>query len=233
MKALICALFLFAASLSQATVLSLITEELPPYAYKDKGKIVGASVEIVEALFKEAGVPYEIKIMPWKRAFELVKTKDACVFPIQRSQEREALFHWVSPVLITQTGFYAGAGKAVPVTTLKDAMPFKIGTYRGSAVEEYLVGQGFTVDATTVDEANVHKLKAGRLDLWAADTLSAAYVSKKNKVQLEEIMVYFTTLRALACNPNVSESLMEKLRTALQSIYQKGVVDAVIEKYRQ
>jgi len=232
MKYLLSVLFAVMTAVSHSAPVSLITEELPPYAYRDQGKVVGASVEIIEALFKEAGVPYEIKMFPWKRAFELVQTSNACVFPIQRSQEREALFNWVSPVLVTQTGFYTGKGKNVDVRTLKDAMPFEIGTYRGSAVEEYLVGQGFTVSTTTKDEANIHKVKAGRLDLWAADTLSASYLAKKNNIELNEVMVYFTTLRALACNPKVNANLIEKLRGALQVIYQKGIVDSILKKYK-
>lgn len=231
MKHLILSLLVFSC-LSQAAPLMLVTEEIPPYAFKQKGKPAGASVEIIQALFKEAGVPYKISIYPWKRAFETAKSSAACIFPIQRSQEREALFNWISPVLITQTAFYSAAGSSLDIRTLTDVKNLKIGTYRGSAVEEYLTGQGFKVFSTTQDNVNIQKLKANRIDLWASDTLAANHLSNKSNTHITEELVYFTTLRALACNTSVPSDQVKKLQKALQSIYKKGTVDNILKKYK-
>ena len=209
-----------------------MTEELPLYAYREDGKVVGVSVEIIEALFQEANIPYTMEMYPWARAFEKVKNSFACVFPIQRSQENEVLFNWVSPVLISQTGFYKTVGKPLKVRAIRDAIPYKIGTYRGSFVEEYLEAQGFAVESTAKDEVNIQKLKVGRLDLWAADTLSAAYLSQKKGIKLEEVLVYFTSIRALACNSKVPLGVIERLQEALKTIYRDGVVDEILMKYK-
>ena len=233
MRIFILLLSILSLSFSHAAPLKLITEELPPYAYRQGGKITGASVDIIKALFKEANIDYEIKMFPWKRAYETVKSESACIFPIQRSQEREVLFNWISPVLITQTAFYAKDDGKTQVRTLTDAQNLKIGTYRGSAVEEYLVGQGFKVESISKDSANANKLSSGRIDLWAADTLSAPYFAKKSNItNLTEALVYFTTLRALACNTSVSKTTVTKLQDALQSIYKAGKVDKILAKYK-
>ncbi len=226
-------LFTLFLSVSHAAPLKLITEELPPYAYRQGGQITGASVDIIKALFKEANIPFEIKIFPWKRAYETAKAEKACIFPIQRSQEREVLFNWISPVLITQTAFYALDNGKTQVRTLNDAQKLKVGTYRGSAVEEYLVGQGFQVESISKDSANANKLSHGRIDLWAADTLSAPYFAKKANINnLTEALVYFTTLRALACNTSVPKDTITRLQDALQSIYKAGKVDKILAKYK-
>jgi polar amino acid transport system substrate-binding protein len=233
MRIFILLFLLIFVPISFAAPLKLITEELPPYAYRQGGQITGASVEIIKELFKEANIPYEIKMFPWKRAYETAKLQKACIFPIQRSQEREVLFNWISPVLITQTAFYSNKGANLQVRTLTDAQDLKIGTYRGSAVEEYLVGQGFKVESISKDSANVNKLFSGRIDLWAADTLSAPYFAKKaNITNLDETLVYFTTLRALACNTSVPQKTIMQLQDALQSIYKAGKVDKILAKYK-
>jgi polar amino acid transport system substrate-binding protein len=231
MKLLIISFLLF-SSLLQAAPLHLVTEEIPPYAYKQNGKPAGASVEIIEALFKEADIPYKISIYPWQRALVTAKTKSACIFPIQRTQSREVLFNWVSPVLITQTAFYTTPSSSLNIRVLNDVKGYKIGTYRGSAVGEYLTAQGFDVAYTTKDNVNIRKLTSNRIDLWASDTLTASDLAKKEKREIKEALVYFTTLRALACNPSVSEDTINKLNKALQIIYQKGIVDSIMKKYK-
>lgn len=230
MKLLIALLFF--SNLLYAEPIFLVTEEIPPYAYKLKGKPAGVSVEIIEALFKEAGIPYKISIFPWKRALETAKSKQACIFPIQRSQEREALFNWVSPVLITQTGFYTAPTSKVNIRTLDDVKNYSIGTYRGSAVEDYLTHQGFNVISTSTDTVNIRKLSSNRIDVWASDTLTASYLADKQKIEITEALVYFTTLRALACNLTVPEDQVKKLQQALQTIYHKGTVDSILKKYK-
>jgi polar amino acid transport system substrate-binding protein len=232
MKLLI-TLLLFFSNLLHAEPLFLVTEEIPPYAYKQNGKPAGASVEIIKALFKEAEIPYKISIYPWKRALETAKSKQACIFPIQRSQEREALFNWVSPVLITQTGFYTTPKSKVNIRTLDDVKNYSIGTYRGSAVEDYLTHQGFNVVSTSTDNVNIRKLSSNRIDVWAADTLTASYLADKEKKEIREALVYFTTLRALACNLTVPKDQVKKLQQALQTIYQKGTVDNILRKYKR
>lgn len=230
MKLLISLLLL--SNLLHAEPIVLVTEEIPPYAYTQNGKFTGASIEIIQALFKEANIPYTINIFPWKRAVEITKNNKACIFPIQRSQEREVLFNWISPVLITQTGFYTTLGSKVSIRTLDDVKSYSIGTYRGSAVEDYLTSQGFNVVSTSKDDVNIRKLSANRIDVWAADTLTAAYFSDKEKIEIREVLVYFSTLRALACNLTVPEEQVKKLQQALQTIYQQGIVDTILKKYK-
>lgn len=224
--------FIFFSSILHANPIHLVTEEIPPYAYKENNKPAGASIEIIHALFKEAAIPYKISIYPWQRAFETAKNKKSCIFPIQRTQSREAQFNWVSPVLITQTAFYKIPNSNINIRVLDDVKGYKVGTYRGSAVEEYLTAQGFDVASTTKDNVNIRKLASKRIDLWASDTLSATYLAEKEKRKIEEELVYFTTLRALACNTAIPSDTINKLNRALQVIYQKGIVDEILKKYK-
>ncbi|ALO35950.1 hypothetical protein CMT41_15375 [Colwellia sp. MT41] len=217
-----------------ATTFTLLTEELPPYSIRGNGSETGASIDIVSQLFERAGFDYEIIIVPWKRAMRMsLSDENTCIFPMQRNQEREATYHWISPILITQTGFYTRKDSPHKLVTIDDAKGLIIGTYNGSAVAEYLTSWGYDVRITPRDAPNIHKLMKNRIDVWAADTLSAKYLADKHKItNMKEQLVYFSTLRALACNTKVAEIKVNKLRQELKLMYTDGTIEAIISKYK-
>jgi len=222
------------ATSTAATSFTLLTEELPPYSIRGEGNGTGASIEIVSQLFTRSGFNYEIIIVPWKRAIHMtLSNENTCIFPMQRNQEREATFHWISPILITQTGFYTRKDSPHKLVTIDDAKELVIGTYNGSAIAEYLTSWGYNVHTTPRDAPNILKLMKKRIDIWAADTLSATYLANKHEItNMKEQLVYFSTLRALACNTKVAEIKMNKLRQELKLMYIEGIIEKIISKYK-
>ena len=63
------AVILFTVILVAATVrglpLQMLTEDYPPYNYKDKGKITGVGMEVLQATLKELNMQADIKLWPW------------------------------------------------------------------------------------------------------------------------------------------------------------------------
>jgi len=74
----------------------IVGEELPPYEYLDAdGKTAGISVELIEAIFTELGVPYEIRFYPWARAWSMVENGAAdAVLSISHNPAREAFLYF-------------------------------------------------------------------------------------------------------------------------------------------
>ncbi len=219
---------------ASAATYSLLTEELPPYSMKQGSKITGASVDIVAELFKRAGLKSEVKLQPFVRAVDTtLKEANTCVFPVERNQEREVSFKWVSPILVTYTAFYTMDDSKVDIRVLNDVKDLSIGTYNGSAPAEYLSGQGFEVQTTPKDAPNIQKLAAKRIDVWAADTLTASYLAKEAKVtNLKERLVYFSALRALACNLGTDDAVIDKLEDELKKMYADGSVEKILATYK-
>lgn len=217
-----------------AATFLLLTEELPPYSIKNSSGGTGASIDIVSKLFTRVGFDYKIKVIPWKRAIvTALRNNNTCVFPMQRNQEREASYQWISPILITYTGLYTLRDSPHKLITLDDAKGLKIGTYNGSAVAEYLSSWGYDVKMTPKDAPNIKKLRSKRIDVWAADTLSAKYLAKKHEMtNIKEQLVYFSTLRALACNINVSDMKISKLQQELKLMYTDGTIEKILSKYQ-
>ncbi len=232
--ALAMAAMFFLPVLSQATPYTLLTEELPTYSMTVDGKATGATVDIVTRLFQQAKIDFIVQIVPWKRAYvSALNNEMTCAFPMQRSQEREALFHWVSPIVITQTGLYTRDDSTHSIRTLEDVKHLTLGSYQGSAASEYLMSQGYELELLSNDTLNINKLRMKRIDAWAADTLTARHLMKKeNAKQITERLVYFTTLRALACNLGTPNEVIKQLSDTLKVLYHDGSIEKIMKKYR-
>ncbi len=226
------------ASMSRAPVaraIQLMTEELPPYAFQSGERVEGLSIELVDALFKRAGVRYEIRIMPLKRALvSVAQESDACIVPLQRTQEREAQFTWISPLLITRSAFYSLQDNELQVRSLKDAHDLSVGVYAGSALQEYLATFDFTgLQVVREELLNARKLGHRRIDLWATDSVSGHYFARRAGISaIREQLTFLTTLRGIACNPGVSRNVVQSLRGELRQMHKDGQIQKIMDSYR-
>ncbi len=210
---------------------TLYTQIQPPLVTQTSGGIGGIAVEIVTELFEQAELPYSITLAPWRRAYvSTLNQPDSCIFPVQRTQEREAQLHWISPILVSEIGAYVAVARppAQPLKTLADLKPLRVGSHRGSATAEYLERMGIAVDLVNDDLDNFRRLTAGRIDAWAADTrVVLGLLDKQERQALRLAMVYFTVLRALACNLETDDSDIQKLRQSLSRLYAEGSLQAL------
>jgi len=212
----------------------LLTEQIPPYSFKSESGIEGVGVDVVTQLFSRADISVSFQIMPLKRALHTTrKNINTCIFPIQRTQEREAAFKWVSPVLISQAGLYSTKKSNLHIVTLNDAKDYVVGGYGGSAIFNYLKSHELNIIPVNNDILNFKKLLANRIDLWATDTLTASYLTKtsdRNSIKLD--IIFMTKIRALACNLGVDSDVVNALQTHLIEMYRDGAMDSIIGSYK-
>ena len=213
--------------------LRVMTYRDAPFAEELNGRQYGLLIELLDALFKQANISYTVEFLPLKRGMIMAEQyKDVCVLPVERSQEREAHFSWISPVLLSRYGLFSASMKSLPLTTLKDAKALRIGSFLGSGTGEYLGDLGFNVELTTSSEQNLKKLEKGRIDLWAAELVSAQNAMKLGNVQLgEPELVFYTSMRAMACHPELPSSTKKALEGALNALYQSGFIEQLNAKY--
>ncbi len=213
----------------QAKPLNVVTFIERPLTYQKSGEPVGVVVNVVKELFRQADVEYKLRLMPPKRALlTTVETDGFCVFPVARSQEREVKLQWVSPVLISKHGLFSHPERPVKLQTLEDAKAYKLGSYLGSGVGEYLENSGFNVEYAGRNELNARKLLKGRVDLWVSDIESAKFLIKDEELPLAEPeMVFFTTVRAMACNLGVDRTIVKQLQKTITQMYRNGDVEKI------
>lgn len=227
---------LIASLQSHAAPLDVLTEDYPPFNMQnDSGKIVGLSTEIVEELFKRAGVEYKLTLMPWKRAYEqTLSTPNTALFSTTRTPEREALFKWVGPLVSNNWVFFAKGDSTITLDSLEAAKQYSVGGYNGDAVADYLAAQGFSkLQLAANDRANAKKLDAGRIDLWASGQYLGPYLANLEKTGLPKaIFTFKETEMSLAFHKDTPDDLIQKLNSALESMRQEGVLDQIKAKYQ-
>ena len=223
------------------TQLHLLTYESPPYVYLTESQGSGANsdkkglaIEVIDSMMDRAGIPFSLSIVPVKRGLIMTEAQaNTCVFPIERSQEKEVKFTWVSPVIISRHAFFKKKNSiSKRIKTLTDALPYSVGSYLGSGIGDYLESLGFKVDYASDNTANLKKLNANRIELWASDVLSAAYISQVSNEPLGEAeLVFFTTLKSMACNSALSAKTLERLNKTLRDMYRDGSMEEIHKNF--
>ena len=212
--------------------IQVLTYEVSPFAVQIGNQKHGLLVDLLAELFKRAALEYEIKFVPLKRAMRSVEqTADQCVMPVNRSQEREVNFQWISPVLVSRYGLFSHPEDNINIETMDDAKPYLIGSFRGAGIGEYLMANGFKVDLTSTNEQSYWKLQRKRISLWASELISARQIMLKDGQALKPMLVFYTSLSAMACNRNLSEDKVRKLKLALSGMYRSGFINQLYRYY--
>lgn len=239
---LLCSLIYALTVCAYSQSIEVVTEQYPPYNYKENGQLKGISTEIVQAVLKEAGLTANIKLYPWARAYKLAKEKEnVLIYSISRTPHREKLFKWVG--VIAHIDFYIFALKErtdIQIDQLEDAKKYNVGVVRKDALEQFFTSKGFSnVNKSISNKAVMEMLFAKRVDLWPISEFAASYLLKVNKHALYEVkkvhhLKDFSSGKLyMAFGPKTSDSVVTQFKLALASIKEKGIYQEIINKYAQ
>lgn len=232
MKYLIATACILLATVAHAGEIRLVTEEYPPFAFREDGQFKGSSIDQVNMLMKDAGLAYSIDMMPWARALALAQNDPMhCVFTASHSEERDPLFKWVEPLLTGRTLLIRKAGARANPTNLEEAKAFLVGTQRGDFTADILKKNGFAkVDLATDFNLTLKKLMLGRIDLMP---ISEDYYRKLRKEgkEIEQTMVLSEQVYSIACNKSVPDADVARMQSALDKLIADGTQAKLFSKY--
>lgn len=141
---------------AEAQTVSFVTEEYPPFSYREGSDIKGAAVDQIKLLMRGLN-DFTIDVVPWARAYSQARTTPMnCVFATAHTTERDALFKWVEPLLIDRNFLVKHTGTAVNAATLEQARQFSVGTWREDYTETLLRNLDFPkIDVATTMSATL------------------------------------------------------------------------------
>lgn len=201
----------------------------PPFTMTENGKPVGVAITVVATLFEKAKLAYTLQEVPLARGMAEAKVKEfTCAFPVQRAQFIEADYQWISPIFVTDSGFFVHPQSKERFIALADARKRKIGALRGSGDAEYLKAFGYDVDEANTPEQSLEKLLNKRIDVWATDVLSARYFVQKaggkDRTPVSAL-TFRRSLGSLACNTKMPSADVAKLQSTLDTMIADGTLD--------
>lgn len=238
---LLCTLMLLFWGLAQAadTAPRIITVEEPPASFVlPDGQADGFVVDIVKALQRELNDNTPIELLPEGRAMLTAQQEpNVLLFSFSRTPEREALYHWLLPVLQKRWQIYLQAHSRLQLNSLADLRKLNaIGVVRGDVRESYLLQQGFTnLVAVTSHQQNLQMLNSGRVDAIAGDSLELAYQIRQNHQTTAPKLAL--TLRSsnvyLIMPKNADASLVARWQHAAKALQQSGELEQIAVQWQQ
>ncbi len=230
---------------AESPLLVLATEDYPPFNMRisqqvrggSRDEITGISTDIVLRVMERTGIPHEIGIYPWERAYKMaLEQPHHGVFSTTRTEAREPLFRWVGPLVSNNWVMFRRRGdENVTVKSLEEAKQYRVGGYQGDAIEQFLRGAQFPqLDVATNDQLNVNKLLRGRIDLWATSEAMGPYLAARlgKAAEIEPAFTFQETQMYLALHRETSDARVAQLQTALDGLRAEGVVDEIYRRYR-
>lgn len=219
--------------------LRVITEDWAPYNYRDQGKVVGFSTEIVHAVMDELGEHYPIEIYPGARGDRMLKTlPNVMHFSLFRTPERENRFKWVGPISKQAVYFYKRKDNPKAYRSIQDIKQAKLITvpHKG-LVASRVAALGITnVIKLSEREKQFSLLFSDRAELLVnVSPLGVAHYLKMmgkpadslvaTEVKLVEFPLY------IACSKEIPDEVIQRWQKALDKVKASDKYQQIYKKY--
>ena len=226
----------FAQSLNETV---FITEQLPPYNYKENGKIQGISVDILREALAAVGIKLnkaKLHIYPWARGYKtVIQTPNSCIFSTARNSSREKSFKWVGPITNVTHSFYT-LNKKIKAKSITDLEKYRITTARQSIGHYILKKSKFPknkIDLSNDPLTMVKKLKRGRADLILENEIVLHYTARKEGMEWSNfINIYSVNLGEIyfAFNKETPDHIVKKLQKGIDIIRENGKLEGLLNR---
>lgn len=213
----------------RAQTISVMGENLPPFAVLENGVLSGPNVDKVLKIMAAVDKPLnvtDIEILPWARAYKTLESSpNTALFSLARTPEREKRFKWVGPLCSVELGLLAKRSKKIRLDSTSDIKKYRLGSIRNSAPEE-LFRNHFNLSTTdlirtTEGGQNIRQLDSDRIDIFAYSVPTFNYLSAKIGLNPDDYEVIHTLKKSdlyLAFHRETDDTLIDKLNTALKQL---------------
>ncbi len=223
---------------SQEKTITLATMNWEP-EYGESLPEGGFFTALTREAFGRAGYRFDVKFVPWKRAFELAKNGDYDgLMGAVMSSEREPYFTATKEIVPYEDLLFSRADETITYTEFKDLKPYIVGIIRGTVNEKPLRAAGVTVDAVSRFEQNLFRLMIKRIDLMQADrfvmsNLLKQYPEYQGKVKTVSPPLLSTTLHNLISKKARPDhaAVVADFNRGLQEMLDDGTFEAIIVKF--
>lgn len=226
-------IFCFSPVVDAALLKVAVLDDAPPLAYRDaSGKLTGFSVALMQALCAE---------MAEQCVFEAVKLEhlvddlaaghfDVAAVGLIATPERRRKVVFTQPVYRSLTLFFARPGLRPEMKKVR------VSTFKGSAQENYIRGQGWDSIGAQTDEQMIEQLQAGVAQACVVPLMTGLSLQKNS--QFLRLGLKYEVLRAAELESNASfaiapqkAGLKPALDKALENIKRNGVFDRINSLY--
>ncbi|CAM3723859.1 substrate-binding periplasmic protein [Ectopseudomonas alcaliphila] len=215
-------------------------EQFAPYSFVTAADDtpLGLDVELVDAVLREAQVPYEIRLYPWERVKRMLDRGEVqMAFQFAGTPQRQQQYQLVGPLRSGSTVFMTTAKTAISDwKTLDDLSPYVIGQVRGYAYEENFDRADLARDSSAQNPRQlVSMLLAGRIGIIVGDHTQLLYFIREQRAQ-DQVRVLPRPLIQMPRFVAFAKGDTERARQfseALVRLRKAGKLDEIQQRWQQ
>jgi polar amino acid transport system substrate-binding protein len=185
--------------------LLIVGEAWAPFEFEENGNVVGIDVDIARHILTKMGIDFEMRILPWSRAWSMVENGQAdAVFSTSRKDDRQPyLWYPKEDMWTSEYVFFVRRDRKQPHFvgyTDVQAQQLQVGVVRDNTYNDAF-WKAFPRSAdgklhallqpARNAEINFKKLARGRIDLYILDKTIGLYTLAQ--MQLQQELDYYDT----------------------------------------
>jgi polar amino acid transport system substrate-binding protein len=218
-----------------ATAIDFYFPEAPPLTMANQGGEHGIAGDIALKAMAMAGYSPNFASPPWPRAQrDVASGKDMLIAPLSRTQNRENNFTWIAPLLTMDRTFFSLDRRVESFDEARKTFKL-IAVGIGSAQETRLREEGFPASQIyplKIGENPAQMLLKGRVDAWFNGVPETRYIWKQiSDRPLVMSRVLMTADLYLACSKDCDAHMVDRLRTAIDTLQANGTADKIEAGY--
>ncbi len=233
-------LIVFGAATLTAQTLIFNTQEFAPFTYTRGDAAAGPAVDVIKAVCLEAGITHSIRLLPWTRAQEEVKSGKAnALFLIGWNKERAETFYFSPPILDTEYGVFVNADSGLKYSSPGQLAGLTVGVYGPSntatSLEEYKKKvPSIVIDMTPDDESAFKKLELKRVNAVYSNRDVGAALIEKLKLKnvkysgVDKPLKYYIGFSKEFTKKAVFDDFVE----AYKKLHAQGKIKKILDSYR-
>lgn len=235
--------FPFSSKADGTPIITIFTEQFPPYNYLEEDRIVGINHDIVKRACEIANLRCEFKLYPWQRAMASAQAKRfAGLISTSRLPEREVHFQWVGPLVSSPACFYKLATRDdIHIFDQQQLKEFTVGLHKGDVYEDILQSWGLEENEHYINYSEkfgeILAFKRGKLDLFIASANTIQFHIDNKRLQTNEVKPVYLIKderllgNYLALNNALPPSMTSKLQHAIDHMKHNGEIKTIKKQY--
>jgi polar amino acid transport system substrate-binding protein len=165
--ALLTALLLSPTAFAADPIVIFGNDCTPPESWIDRGRPKGVLVDILQEIEARTGLSFDIRLMPWKRAYMNALDGRGGIFGLSKNMERLSLFDFSEVMYVNEMRLVVLKGREFAYRTPEDLKGMTLGVTRGASYgDEYDQAKGrlFIPSEDSGPISRLRMLLAGRID---------------------------------------------------------------------
>jgi len=214
----------------------------PPKAWLDNGTPRGFVVEAAVLALTRAGYTVEVRLVPFERAMETVKT-EGVMTGIFMSAERAKIYDYSTPLVPDEVAMAVHKGSSFVYAKPEDLVGKRVGLQGGMYYGPELdtVKDRVTLDLDTNPSLRVKKLTADRIDVLVMNPGHASIIAAVAAagVAADEVVVLPMPLSLLQNHLIVGKGradgagILERVNKAIVALRSEGAFTPIMQRYNQ